>query len=234
MNKPTIENFPKPTKFNDIILMADQIIETVELYPTFDYVFKITDRKEPESNDYPLFCFAGSKIVSSVARLLRRNYFSLLKSGMKISNLNIVCEFKEIDTDVFFLGSKTTHRLYIDNVDIVHVETDKIEDLLLDFDLPCCRAASDQNDNYWISLQCIYSLLTGKYYMPEYISDSITFIDIITQQQPELNNKTATYLFSRLQNRISKYEKRGFICYYFVTDNVLPWLKHRFLYAMTQ
>lgn len=92
--------------------------------------------------------------------------------------------FTPTDTDIFFLGSKDRFRSQIATADFVYVPDKTVEELLLNFDLPCCRVATNVRWDYWVSAQCLASIFTGKYYMPEYLRHKEQFITTLAKHRP--------------------------------------------------
>jgi hypothetical protein len=140
--------------------------------------------------------------------------------------------FTPTDLDMFFLNSPIPNRMVLPGVDLVHTKAKSVEELLLNFDLPCCRAAFNSKNDYWISAQCLYALFTGKYPLPAYVKDEAVFTTLLTKHRNgdpmKLSEK---HLFTRMQERITKYEKRGFNPTWISTDTVLPWIQNRFHYG---
>lgn len=136
------------------------------------------------------------------------------------------------DTDVFLLASTGPHRAQIGKADIVHATEKTVDELLLNFDLPCCRAATNSHFDYWISAQCLNSIITGTYYIPRYCFNLGAFTEKLKKHRDcsMLRNGEPT-LFGRLQDRINKYQKRGFNPVWIDTEKVLPWIKQRFHYC---
>src|SRR5205807_9887689 len=73
------------------------------------------------------------------------------------------------------------HRMVLNNLDIVHTKAKTVEELLLNFDLPCCRAGFNSKNDYWVSAQCLYALLTGRYYLPSYLKDYSAFSNLMNK-----------------------------------------------------
>lgn len=140
--------------------------------------------------------------------------------------------FEPTDTDIFFLNSEMNHRLLLDNVDLVHTKAKSVEELLLNFDLPCCRAAFNSKHDFWISAQCLHSLLTGTYYLPSYLSNIDKFSGILEMYRyGDGLNPMDKHMYDRLMHRIEKYKGRGYNCVWTHTDEVQPWIKNRFHYG---
>ena len=225
----------------DIIILAGKIIDTVEADEFNDKIF-VLNRKS-SNTEQPKSCIAGSKAVAKLLELLHEEQKRSLTNQVKGCgpHLKLIESFDPTDTDVFFLNSEIEDRVKYDNVDIVHLKATSIESLLLNFDLPNCRAAyySDcENIVFYVSLHCIYSILTGYYHLPSYLQDKNNFNDVYKKNYNEgmdvssipLKTK-GDKLFNRLQYRIEKYKDRGYTCKYVKTDLILPWIKNGFFYG---
>jgi len=158
-----------------------------------------------------------------------------IKELIKSDNIEIDKIYGTInpgDTDIFFLNSEINNRLVLPGIDLVHTKAKSVEELILNFDLPCCRAAFNSKHDFWISSQCLYSLLTGKYYLPLYLKNRDSFNTLLLQHRNGDPMKvTDNFLYERLIQRITKYHQRGFKCEWVDTDEVLPWIKNRFHYG---
>ena len=185
----------------------------------------------------PSVVMAGSSIVSGIV-----SYFEA-KSNLP--------QWQSSDIDIFHLGmEKPIRNSNLCNVDLVHVTDNTVTELLLNFDLPCCRAARDFNGNLWISAQCINAVLTGTQYLPDCLSTREKFfetgkkvmtIDMVIQRQksrgyqvanPELTrDMMITWFGTRFFDRIEKYQARGFQTVFVKTDTIPTWLVKRFTYA---
>lgn len=140
--------------------------------------------------------------------------------------------FEPGDVDIFFLDSPFPHRLRLHGHDFVMTKAKTVEELLLNFDLPCCRAAYNVKRDYWVSAQCLYSMMMGRYPMPTYTTSLTLFTKMIVEHRNgNTLGKTEDFLFKRLEERTTKYKDRGFTPYYFETNQVLDWIKNRFHYG---
>ena len=222
----------------DIISLAGKIIDTVEANEFNDKIF-ILNRKSSDI-EQPKSCVAGSRAVVKLIELLHEEQKLSLINQVKGCgpHLKFIELFEPTDTNVFFLNSETEDRVKYDDVDIFHTKTTSIESLLLSFDLPNCRAAyysHCENTVFYVSLHCIYSILTGYYHLPLYLQDKNDFNSAYKKNYTEsmdissvpLKTK-ADKLFNKLQCRIEKYKDRGYTCKYIKTDLLLPWIKDRF------
>lgn len=225
----------------DVISLAGKIIDMVEADPVNDKIFVLNQKCE--DTEQPKSCVAGSKAVAKLAALLREEQKSALINQVKGCGpyLKLISNFEPTDTDVFFLNSETDNRVKYEDVDIIHLKATSVESLLLNFDLPNCRAAyySDcGTTTFYVSLHCLYSMLTGCYYLPSYLLDKNDFNNVYKKNctdcidiSSHLFKSKEDKLFDRLQMRIEKYRERGYTCKYTTTSVVLPWIKNRFFYG---
>ncbi|SNW62049.1 Hypothetical protein ORPV_145 [Orpheovirus IHUMI-LCC2] len=115
-------------------------------------------------------------------------------------------DWKSSDVDIFIPGSNINTRVKLGNLDIVHRTESNIVDILLNFDLPCCRIAYDLNGDFWISTHCISTIYLG-FYPKSSIKENKTPPYATTKESIELCEK---YCKERLEYRIGKYKDRGF------------------------
>ena len=140
-------------------------------------------------------------------------------------------DFTPNDTDIFVIDSGLNNRLITPTVDIVYTVAKSVDELLLNFDLPCCRAAYSAG-GYWVSAQCLKSLLYGYYHLPMYTKDTESMkklFQIHRNGDPMKVSEEA--LHKKLFDRIKKYEDRGFEVIFYETDYLLPWIPNRFHYG---
>lgn len=153
-----------------------------------------------------------------------------IRSALTVKNIH--GDFTPNDTDIFFLNSPVNHRMVLPGLDFVHTKAKSPEDLILNFDLPCCRAAFNSKYDFWISASCLVALFTGSYYLPYYLQDEAKFNDILrVHRVKDCLDKNEKYLFSRIGKRVKKYQARGFKCQWLVTEQVQPWILNRFHYG---
>lgn len=208
----------------------DAIIQYVEANPDDDFVFEFpTPRKLgetiPDNNNKG--CVAGSAILHEIQFLFDAKDKKL--SFLDKKELN----WKPTDIDFWILGMPYAKRRapmrwnsYSDSVayefDIIHAKQKTPAELILAFDLPPTRAARDASA-LWISIQCLYSIITKKYPLSSNIE--------ATAKKAESETPAAAFLFGRLEERIRKYKGRGFTPYYFESSEISPWLLSVFDYA---
>ncbi len=215
--------------------IRDQIIQWCQQNPLEDHVYSFPHTDVDFSPNQPnssrnaagpvTWCVAGSAALYKVVTNFLFNMDDRRVQVLEQPN----------DTDIFFLNSPGPHRSPIGKADIVHAPEKTVEELLLNFDLPCCRAATNSHFDYWVSIQCLASILSGNYYMPRYCFNKQTFREKLMKHrnsnQPGGLSCGEPMLFDRLQERIKKYQLRGFNVVWIETEKVLPWIKQRFHYA---
>lgn len=140
--------------------------------------------------------------------------------------------WKNSDTDIFFLQSPKHFRFQNGNTDIVYNPAKTVEELLSNFDLPCCRAGFHPLIGTWVSIQCLTSIMEGIYYLPNYTRSFRSFCEMIRlYRKADRLADQEKFLFNRFHQRIKKYRERGFSPVWVETDVVLPWIKNRFHYG---
>lgn len=149
-------------------------------------------------------------------------------SNPKIPTPVISPDFTPGDTDIFFLAQKRRNRVKLGNVDLVYTILKNIDEVLLNFDLPCCRVAIDSEFNYKVSVQCLASLYTGIFYMPLYCKSykdlEVKYNNYIAQ------NKIKSHI-DKLEGRYAKYKTRGFKVEYIPTEEHMNFIKNCGMYA---
>lgn len=131
-------------------------------------------------------------------------------------------QFEANDTDMFILNAETKKRFDLNGIDIIYIKHPTADDLILDFDLPCCRAARDLQNNFTVSLQCLASLLNGVVYVPHYLKTKELYDQIVGKQR--------RVCFDKVKFRQDKYISRGYAMEYVETDTVLNCLLRPFYY----
>lgn len=144
--------------------------------------------------------------------------------------------WKSNDVDLFYLGCESNNRMQGPGcLDFVFCKEKTIHEVLLNFDLPCCRVGFDFKYSFYISAQALVALFTGKMYLPSYFSDGHEFVKKLQEynfvdQGKSYYDGIHRMIVGRLNERIKKYQSRGFKSVYTHHDYVLPWVKNRFTY----
>jgi hypothetical protein len=146
--------------------------------------------------------------------------------------------WKSNDVDIFYLNCESNNRMQIPggNVDFVFCKDTSIENVLLNFDLPCCRVGFDFKYNFYVSAQALVAIFTGKMYMPTYFSTSHDFLKELSQYSVVTGKESFAenikhMIIRRFYERVKKYQSRGFKTIYTHLDYLLPWVKNRFTYV---
>lgn len=134
------------------------------------------------------------------------------------------------DVDIFKLSQGKVKMTKIvaprgNRIDYIDVPAKSVEELLMGFDLPCCRAAlmrgSGCNFKLCVSFQCLKSLMTTEVTLPAYMRDVKPYL---------MESQNLRSIFTRFCIRVSKYEKRGFEFQYAQTEDQWPWFSQGFMY----
>ena len=113
------------------------------------------------------------------------------------------------DVDIFIPNSTKGGRIQDEesNLDFVKSECKNINDVLLNFDIPCCRVAYDPKTlEFWISIQAINAIYNSTYNLPNYVKS----FESLKQTGLICDEGILEKLFTRLKMRLAKYKKRGF------------------------
>lgn len=132
-------------------------------------------------------------------------------------------EFEPNDIDLFVLNSVSNHRQNIGQLDVVYKSYKTPEELIINFDLPCCRAARDLNDKFYVSLHCLASLINGDIFLPTCYINEEEYEQIIKA----VGIKSR---WNKFQFRIAKYEHRGYNFHFYKTSFVQSALLNGFSY----
>lgn len=229
-----IEQFPKVIGKieNNVFDVTDDKIIFIENTHPLTYTNSSRGERNNRVNTTDGWCIAGS------AALLA--FINELKYNPKIST-PVIEQFISNDTDIFMLNSDRKLRYISGSTDIVHVTNKTVESLLLNFDLPCCRVATNSNGDFWISEQCLYALYTKTYYLPKYMENFEQYKNVVKNLDANMffhgkneytKHCSIEFLYKRFVERTDKYKKRGFINIKYVeTDKILPWIINRFSYV---
>lgn len=246
---PTWNPFPRqPSSINTPEAFRTALKLTCNAFPCDDTVFHfaVTPKAshhphlDPNSNSNPYAkgikldiapekynaCYvAGSAAVSHVLDIVLCR--TLKNLGGPLPSLETRYQWKPNDSDLFFLGNSAAHRFQMGVTDFVFVKDKTVEELLLNFDLPCCRAAVNAAGDIWVSAQCLNAIYTGSYNLPAFLRDKGKFE---RQTRPCVGGESA--LFNRFHDRIKKYADRGFTVNWVDSNAVPSWVTKRFNYAL--
>lgn len=237
---------------NDVFVNANKIIKNIQKSYDIDPICEIyvsdtksISLKEFMSNDTTTLkrkevklpevqqknVISGSKAVTTFLELLREGQKKALTDGVKGCGpfLKLADYYKANDTDIFFLDSKEVSRVKYENVDIIHLKTPTINHHIDNFDLACCKTSMNfEKTKFWVSLHCLYTMLTGNCFIPKYLQSLEIFKKVYVQANGKYSgyvsnhkNTKCDLMYSRIQLRIEKYTERGYKFQYVETDKVL-------------
>ena len=222
---------------NDVLFHANEIVKSVQTSCDIDPICEITVKVNTSGIPFkskqkgePKHVISGSKAVTTFLELLREGQKKALTDGVKGCGpfLKLADHFKPGDVDIFFLDSKEVSRVKYGNVDVVHLMTKNITEHLDNFDLSCCKTSMNiEESKFWVSLHCLYTMLTGNCFIPKYLEsiEIFQYVYVKTNGTPyspnqHLNGKHKV-MYERIQLRIEKYKERGYTFQYFETNKVL-------------
>jgi hypothetical protein len=227
-----------PTKLSDIMdkEFQNHLTEFIKKNPEVDFVYRFD---LPECKDEP-YLMQGHKALSALPLDTGKGIFvggsaalHYVVSFVKgLSTLN----WKATDSDIFFLNCTENTRMTgtPGTLDFIFCKDKTIEDVLLNFDLPCCRVGFDFKYNYYVSAQALVAIFTGKMYMPDYFCNENEFMNKLNQYRmsnaPAHADSINRTIVKRFYERVKKYQSRGFKTVYTHLDYLLPWLENRFTY----
>lgn len=202
-----------------IIENADLIIKSAEISPIFDPMFKIFINENEDEHNVVMM---GNGITKSFLKLLKLEQQKTNKGCGKY--LKLAPDIESDDIDLYFLKPENLMDISTNNIkNIIHTKS-SITDLVIDRFLPCDRIASNsKKDIFHVSLQCLYSLLTGNCFIPQYLHSIDNFITHIYNDK-YINDKTKNNchnMFDNFNSSIKIYEKYGYTFQYINTKTVL-------------
>jgi len=233
----------QPEKLSDLRDETFQktLIQFIKRNPDVDFVYNMKLPKYRES-DVNRNLFQGHASLSALPDEMCNGIFiggsSALISVQGYFKGNANINWKSNDVDVFYLNCKSNSRMNNapGNMDWIFCKEKTIEDVLLNFDLPCCRVGYDFKYNYYISAQALVAILTGKMYLPEYFKTQFDFEAKLNEYEfsgeEEYKHTLTKMIINRFYERVKKYQSRGFKSVYTHLDYILPWVKNRFTYVV--
>jgi len=207
---------PKINSLDDIVPCGTltQLSNWVKEHPFDDKIFFLGPQIEREGAEKSYI--SGSKGLSLFYNKLVE--FSKQKDIL-LSKKNIDSN----DTDIFFVGAKNVSRVKMDTVDLVYTRLESIQEVLLNFDLPCCRVAVDSNGNFYVSAQCLLALTLGEeVIMPEYARQAGTLT--LKYNEARCRSIYIDSYIAKLSARADKYRARGFVFKYIKTDKMMNFI----------
>ena len=173
--------------------------------------------------------FAGS---SALHQLIHMWHQPDKVTNISTSTKDKMNNWRPGDVDTFFLNMPQQFRQKLSFTDLVHVKAKTPEELLMNFDLPCCRVAVNTRYDIWVSAHALYAVMTGKYYLPLYLKTKEGFSALLAQHKANpVLHEAEDFLYDRFTGRVDKYKTRGFTPEWVATKDVTPWIKDRFIYA---
>lgn len=226
--------------------LLEQVADWVTLYPDTEHIYKFEMNQDMDTssmeagNSWLRNCIRSLETKEQMDLIIAGSYalwtLSYMMNGWKNPG------WKANDIDIFLLD-RTQHARHSPAgglLDIVHTMDKTPEEVITNFDLPCCRVAfSPHNYTFYISIHALYSLATRKVRLPRYLKDDTSFRRILRKFEKEIpSNRSAnivnTYhekLIVRMSERIKKYQSRGFSFKWYDTEYILPWIRQRFCYV---
>lgn len=177
-----------------------------------------------QRGEQPEIVVAGSHALWILTRMLHSPFMPNWRSN---------------DIDLFVLNQQQHGRFNLGGLDLVHTKDQTPEEVLMNFDNPCCRVAFDVNYTFYVSIHALTAILTKKVYLPSYLKEKKSFIRKLKEYEtniPSNYDKMSVNIYyeklvDRFSERIRKYQSRGFSFQWYATDYVLPWIKTRFHYV---
>jgi len=166
----------------------------------------------------PKFVIAGSRALQNLIEHFRVN------RGFSTPLPNI----KASDTDIFYLNCEDDFcdKVHIAGVDIIRSTKKTVEDLLLSFDLPCCRVAQDAAGKFYFTAQAFEAIFTGEVIMPGYCNPDHKddALAKMYKQVTKARRQDADFYADRVYTRIKKYMSRGFTIKFVETEKPMEFL----------
>jgi len=232
-----IPSFLLIKNIDDIFIHANDIIFNIERY--HDFIYKFTINTNKNCNDIePKEIISGSKAIVTFLQLLKIAQKKSFDNKIKGCGpfLKLVNNFVPNDVDIVFLDSKESNRTKYNNIDIIHKKVDNISDHIDDIDLDCCKISMSIDENvFWLSLGCLYTMLTSNCFIPDYLESPDKFrsiynkinnisikknFDIFYQSKNNgIDKCTTTYI--KINERIKKYKERGYTFQFIETNKPL-------------
>ncbi len=243
------QNYPNNDN-NDNLL--DQIVAYAIVNPDTEHIYKIELGKNLDTTKSPNEAPNQSSWLKNCSKSLREgeNMNCVISGSYALWTLTKMFYghkdpgWKSNDIDMFIMNraKNARHSPSGGLLDIVHTTDKTPEEVISNFDLPCCRVAFDMNYTFYVSIHALYSIITRKIKLPRYLKEENTFREVLNRYEIEYPseiecpsekkciNTYHTKLVTRMAERIKKYQSRGFSFQWYDTDYVLPWIKQRFRY----
>lgn len=226
--------------------LLDQITAYAIVNPDVEHIYKIELGKNldtenldrpPNQDSWLKNCSKSLREGENMNCVIAGSY--ALWTLTKMFNGHVDPGWKSNDIDMFIMNraKNARHSPSGGLLDIVHTTDKTPEEVISNFDIPCCRVAFDMNYTFYVSIHALYSIITRKIKLPRYLKEEKTFREVLNRYENECPpdyeyaiNTYHTTLITRMAERIKKYQSRGFSFQWYDTDYVLPWIKQRFRY----
>jgi len=251
---PQIDNLETLCSGTDNDDIIEQIKAWVNLNPDTEHIYKFEIQKGTSTYNNPDdMSGAGSWFKNCLRSLQSNESMNCVVAGSyalwTLAEMIFHCRdvgWKANDIDIFLLGRAQHARRGSGDkgglLDIVHTTDKTPVEVITNFDIPCCRVAFDMNYTFYVSIHALYSIFTKKVMLPEYLKTSDGFMRVLDRYQLDVPSKIGTSgsrvivdyhkrLIARMDERIKKYQSRGFSFQWYSTDYILPWIKQRFAYV---
>ena len=199
-----------------IIDQLDTIKEWNNLHPFEDTLIIVPPIKGLDTK----VVVAGSKALE--------NFINELSEGFTHPEVRIpgfrLPLVKSNDTDIFHLDSKldTCFKFKDLKVDNVYTTKKTVSDLLMGFDLPCCRVAQDNKGQFYVSAKALAAIFGDTMILPEYTKTKET---LLNKYLMNTNKESAEFWVDKFTNRVEKYQSRGFTIKYMPTNEIMSFIE---------
>ena len=169
-----MQNYPNITSLSQLTTYAKEIIGASLNSPFDDHIYffpelisEMTLKDVPVESTFDNWIIAGSQPLKMIELSL-----CTWKNGKRGRH------WESSDTNMFFLCSEA-HTTKMSNLEFIYTPFGTVEELLLSFDLPCCRVAYNPKFGTWISAHTITALFTGIYYLSKNMESLDKFVQTV-------------------------------------------------------
>lgn len=160
--------------------------------PSIDFVYKF--ELPPLSDSSKRFeLMRGHRCLNSLPEDTGKGVYIAGSSAVKLLKQYIITnafpKWECSDVDFFYTGCQKSTRMCSSppGTDFIFCKEKTIEEVLLNFDLPCCRVGIDFKFNLYASIQALFAMFTGKTYLPLFMKTPKTFINKLKEYQTTEN-----------------------------------------------
>lgn len=228
--------------------ILEQVVGWVTLNPDTEHIYRFEmkplvlpdDDRSISANSWLKNCIRSLQSNEQMDCIIAGSYALWTLTYMMYGYKNPGWKANDID---MFLLNRAQHARHSPSgglLDIVHTTDKTPEEVITNFDLPCCRVAfSPHTYTFYVSIHALYSIVTQKVLLPRYLKKDISFRQVLGSFEMDLpSNRSVTIvkmyhdkLIQRMAERVQKYQSRGFSFQWYNTDYILPWIKQRFCYV---